>query len=39
MKDFIDITDNDWFAFLAQQPGSDEKRRVHSIYTINVKRI
>jgi len=24
MKGFVGITDNDWFAFLAQQPDIDE---------------
>jgi len=24
MKGFVSITDNDWFAFLSQQPGIDE---------------
>jgi len=24
MKGFVGITDNDWFAFLSQQPGIDE---------------
>jgi hypothetical protein len=24
MKGFIGVTDNDWFAFLSQQPGIDE---------------
>jgi len=24
MKGFDGVTDNDWFAFLSQQPGSDE---------------
>ena len=24
MKSFFGITDNDWFAFLSQQPGIDE---------------
>ena len=24
MKGFVGVTDNDWFAFLAQQPGIDE---------------
>ena len=24
MKDFLGITDNDWFAFLSHQPGIDE---------------
>jgi len=23
-KGFIGVTDNDWFAFLSQQPGADE---------------
>ena len=24
MKGFVGVTDNDWFAFLSQQPGLDE---------------
>jgi len=24
MKGFVGVTDNDWFAFLSQQPGIDE---------------
>ena len=24
MKGFVGVTDNDWFAFLSQQPGMDE---------------
>ena len=24
MKEFVGVTDNDWFAFLSQQPGIDE---------------
>jgi putative restriction endonuclease len=24
MKGFVGVTDNDWFVFLAQQPGIDE---------------
>jgi len=24
MKDFVGVTDNDWFAFFSQQPGTDE---------------
>jgi len=24
MKDFFGVRDNDWFAFLSQQPGIDE---------------
>jgi len=24
MKCFVGVTDNDWFAFLSQQPGIDE---------------
>jgi len=24
MKGFVGVTDNDWFAFLSEQPGIDE---------------
>jgi len=24
MKGFVGVTDNDWFAFISQQPGIDE---------------
>ena len=27
MKGFVGITDNDWFAFLSEQPGIDEVGR------------
>jgi len=31
MKGFVGVTDNDWFAFLAQEPGTYEvKRRMGS---------
>ena len=26
MKGFVGVTDNDWFAFLSQQPGIDNVR-------------
>jgi len=39
MKDFGLRHGNDILAFHSQQPGIDEKRRVYSIYTINVKGI
>jgi hypothetical protein len=32
MNGSIAVTDNDWFAFLSQQPGIDEEKRVLAKY-------
>jgi len=35
MKGFVGITDNDWFAFLSQQPGIDEVNFWKRMYIIS----
>jgi len=32
MKGFVSVTDNDWFAFLSQQPGIDEMNFWHRVH-------